>query len=256
MGAESNPETVRGLQERAARALPATTVKDCDGWWLRASPGCAWWVETVLPHADPAPGDLVRRVISAETFCADRGVTTRFQMTPGACPPRLDAVLAERGYRPESPMSLQAASTTRVRTEALSTGIRVRLDDHPTGRWFDVWDSVHGRAGASAAEWAMLGRVTGPCAYASAMLGGAVVAVGRAVADTGWAGLFGMATLPEARGLRAARGVLTALAEWAGDQRADHLYLQVERANTPALGLYERAGFSEVAGYHYRSLGH
>ena len=38
----------------------------------------------------------------------------------------------------------------------------------------------------------MLGRVQGPSAYASAMIGDGVVAVGRAVADDGWAGVFGM----------------------------------------------------------------
>ncbi len=42
----------------------------------------------------------------------------------------------------------------------------------------------------------MLGRVQRPSAYASAMIGNGVVAVGRAVADDGWAGVSGMATLP------------------------------------------------------------
>jgi ribosomal protein S18 acetylase RimI-like enzyme len=31
------------------------------------------------------------------------------------------------------------------------------------------------------------------------------------------------------------------------------MYLQVECDNTPAQRLYERAGFSEVCGYHYRT---
>jgi GNAT superfamily N-acetyltransferase len=80
-----------------------------------------------------------------------------------------------------------------------------------------------------------------------------VVAVGRAVADTGWAGVFGMATLPEARGKGAARHVLAALADWAVAHQADRMYLQVERDSLPALQLYERTGFSEICGYHYRT---
>jgi hypothetical protein len=51
-----------------------------------------------------------------------------------------------------------------------------------------------------------------PGTYACAVIGDDVVAVGRAVADAGWAGVFGMATLPEARGQGAARSVLSALA--------------------------------------------
>jgi GNAT superfamily N-acetyltransferase len=77
--------------------------------------------------------------------------------------------------------------------------------------------------------------------------------VGRAVADTGWAGVFGMATLPQARGRGAARAVLAALAGWAGTHRADRMYLQVERDNMPALRLYGRMGFHAVSGYHYRA---
>lgn len=151
-------------------------------------------------------------------------------------------------------MSLQAAPTARILTEAPAGPLRIRLDDRPTSGWFDVWTTVHGHHGDdSAAEWDMLARVDGPCAYAGAIVGGEVVAVGRAVADTGWVGLFGMATLPEARGRGAARSLLAALAEWAGGHQADQMYLQVERDNVPAVRLYERTGFNEVCGYHYRS---
>ncbi|MFC6016090.1 GNAT family N-acetyltransferase [Plantactinospora solaniradicis] len=252
----SDPEAVRGLQERAARALPATQIEKVDGWWLRSAPGCAWWVRSVLPHGDAGPDELVRRVAGAEKFYADRGVAARFQISAGACPRGLDAVLAERGYRAESPMSLRAAPTARVLGGAPTNSLRIRLDDRPTGDWFDVWHAVHGHHGGDrTAEWDMLTRVDGPSAYAAAMVGGEIVAVGRAVADTGWVGLFGMATLPEARGRGAARSLLAALAKWAGGHRADRMYLQVERGNVPAVRLYERTGFSEVRGYHYRTAG-
>lgn len=241
--------TARGLQERTARALPAQRVEDADGWWLRHAPGCAWWAGTVLPHREAGPDELVRRVAGAETFYATRGAVTRFQITPGACPRGLDALLGERGYRVESPMSLRVAPTALV-VERTRTGPPVTVDDRPTRAWFDVWRAVHG--GDPRAEWQMLERVRQPSGYARVMVGDAVVAVGRAVADAGWAGLFGMATLPGARGKGAARGVLAALARWAGARRADRVYLQVEPGNGAALRLYEAAGFTELAAYHYR----
>jgi ribosomal protein S18 acetylase RimI-like enzyme len=82
-----------------------------------------------------------------------------------------------------------------------------------------------------------------------------VLAVGRVVADNGWAGVFGMAMLPQARGKGAARTVLVALADWAGAHEADRMYLQVECDNIPAFRLYSRAGFGEVCDYHYRTAG-
>jgi ribosomal protein S18 acetylase RimI-like enzyme len=51
------------------------------------------------------------------------------------------------------------------------------------------------------------------------------------------------------------RGLPAALAGWAGAHAVGRMYLQVERDNIPALRLYERTGFSELCGYHYRTVG-
>jgi hypothetical protein len=129
-----------------------------------------------------------------EEFYAEHGTVARFQMTPGVCPPSLDGLLASRGYRLESPVSLQASSPALVPAGPLP----VSLEDRPTSAWFDAWYTMHG--GDAVAERALLSRVALPSAYARVVVDSRVVAVGRAVLDTGWAGLFGMATLPAARG--------------------------------------------------------
>jgi GNAT superfamily N-acetyltransferase len=250
---EATSQQVRDLQERAARALPARDLRFLDGWWLRHAPGSAWWAGSVLPHRDAGPSQLLPRVIGAEEFYARHGATTRFQLSPGVCPDGLDAVLADRGYRRHSPMSLQATSVSDVAGRVSPPPLRVRIDDRPTAGWLDVWSSVHGHGVEPGWELEMLDRVRLPSAYASALIADDVVAVGRAVADGGWAGVFGMATRPEARGGGAARAVLASLAEWTGHHGADHMYLQVERDNVPALRLYSQAGFREVCCYHYRS---
>lgn len=251
--APRGPETVRALQERAARALPAEHVERVGSWWLRHSTSSSWWMGTVLPHGDGSRDDLVRKISAAERFYAGFGVATRFQVSPGACPACLDATLAERAYRRDSPMSLQTASTVDVQAQAGPGRPRIRLNETPTTAWSDVWYVVHGHGSDPQIEWEMLGRVTAPSAYASALEGDEVIAVGRAVADAGWAGVFGMATLPKARGRGAARSILASLADWATAQGADDMYLQVESNNDPALHLYDKARFTEVSGYHYRT---
>jgi ribosomal protein S18 acetylase RimI-like enzyme len=47
--------------------------------------------------------------------------------------------------------------------------------------------------------------------------------------------------------------VLAALAGWAAKQGAERMYLQVEPDNAAAWRLYERAGFTELCRYHYRT---
>jgi GNAT superfamily N-acetyltransferase len=238
-------DLVRQLQERAARALPAEEVERLGGWWLRHAPSCSWWVGSVLPH-----GSVVdSRISAAERFCSARGVPPRFQVTPGACAPGLEAALAARGYRAHGSLSLRIARSAAV-VRSRPVGLKIQVDAQPTRSWFETWHAVSGTD--PGAEWALLGRVRGPAAYASALAGDEVVAVGRAVVDTGWAGVFGMATLPAARGQGAGRAVLSALAEWAALSGAEQMYLQVERDNPAALRLYESAGFRELRAYHYR----
>jgi ribosomal protein S18 acetylase RimI-like enzyme len=251
--AVTSPELVRGLQERAARALPAEHVREAGGWWLRHAPGCAWWASTVLPHADAPPGELARRVADAEKFYAAHGATARFQITPGVCPAGLDALLAARGYRAGTPVSLRVAPAAEVTARLGKCPLPVEVTQAPDGRWFGVWYPVQGHGGDPGAERAMLARVGLPSAYALALAGGEVAAVGRAVAEDGWAGIFGMAALPAARGRGAGRSVLAALARWATGQRAAWLYLQVEPGNTAAMRLYARAGFTGLCTCHYRS---
>ncbi|MEU6641520.1 hypothetical protein ABZ863_03130 [Saccharomonospora sp. NPDC046836] len=156
-------ELVKSLLERTARALPAWHVADLDGWWLRHSPGCSWWVGTVLPHSAASPEDLAKRIGGAEQFYASRNAAARFQISPGACPAELDAVLAERGYRRHSVISLQVASTAQV--VAPPGSLRVRPDDQPTRPWFESWNAVQGHV----TDARMLHRVEQPPAYASAL---------------------------------------------------------------------------------------
>jgi N-acetylglutamate synthase len=242
---------VRGLQERAARAFPAVILEHLGGWWLRYADSGAWWASSVLPHGDAAPTDLPGKIGSVEKFYARHGTWARFQISPGAAPAGLDEALAARGYRAASPMSLQSAPTGSVTDRLPAGGLRIRLDDQPTDAWFETWLAVHGTGGDPGPERDMLRRVGAPSGYASVLTAAGVIAVGRAVAEAGWAGVFGMATRPDARGRGAARAVLAALARWAADHGAGHLYLQVEYDNTAARRLYERAGFTELCRYHY-----
>jgi ribosomal protein S18 acetylase RimI-like enzyme len=248
-------EVVRGLQARAARALPADETKEVEGWWLRHAPDGPWWVGSVLPYADAKPGELDRRVATAEHFYARRDATARFQISPGACPDGLDTALAERGYRRLGVMSLQVAPAAPAREPTSRATPQVHLDDRPTRPWFEVWHAMHGDGGDPRSGWNMLGRVEPPSAYVWATKGNRVLGVGRAVADRGWAGVFGMATVPEARGRGVARDVLAALAGWAHARDAECMYLQVAEDNIPARRLYERLGFVELTRYHYRAAG-
>lgn len=87
-------------------------------------------------------------------------------------------------------------------------------------------------------DWNMLGRVERPSAHASAMIGNGVVAVGRVVADEGWAGVV---CSPRWRIGPVHTKPTGCISRWS--------------ATTFRLRLYEATGFSEVCSYHYRTAG-
>ncbi|WP_210479440.1 GNAT family N-acetyltransferase [Naasia sp. SYSU D00948] len=243
-------DLIRGLQERAARAQPAEHVERIGDWWLRDTGGPSWWTGTVLAHGAVEPAELAERIEAAERFYDRFQAGTAFQLTPGVADPRLDDVLAERGYLASGPLSLMTACAAAVAQSG--AGGEVRIDAAPSRSWLEARNAIDRHDGV-AAEERMLSRVAGRSVYASAVDRGEVVGVGRAVLDDGWAGVFGMATLPRARGRGVGRRVLAALAGLAADSAAAGLYLQVERDNGAALGLYDGAGFAELARYHYRA---
>lgn len=242
------------LLERAARATPATVEDRGSGWWVRHSEGNAWWSGAVVAHDPSDKGRVVERVEAAERFYAERDATARFQVCPG-CPRDLDRVLADRGYRREAPISLQTMDVAGPVAARPSPGLEVRVGSGPDPKWLGVLATTGGPRTVVEDEIGLLDRVGQRSAYVTVLADDEPVAIGRAVADDGWTGVFSMATSPEARRRGAARLVLSAIARWAREQDAPRLYLQVERANIAACRLYAAAGFAELATYHYRVKG-
>jgi GNAT superfamily N-acetyltransferase len=233
--------------------MPAAVHENRDGCWLRYTDSTTtWWAGAVLMHGGPQVRDLASRISVAEDFYAAHDAPARFQICP-ACPPDLDDALAVRGYQWGSAVSLQVAVARQIAHHLSAQRLRVDLTEHLDTEWFRLLTAAHGPDADPAAEWRLLQRVDRPSAYATAFVSGRPVAVGRAVADTGWAGVFGMATLPDARHQGAGGAVLARLADWAGHQGSVHMYLQVTHDSTAALRLYWRAGFEELCTYHYRT---
>jgi GNAT superfamily N-acetyltransferase len=245
-----SPAELREIQERAVRAQPIEHTEYAGGWRIGRTASDSWWHGSVIPHGEPA--DLPAHVASVERAYAAWGRRVSFQISPGICPDGLDGLLAARGYRRVGPILLQCAAASEVLAALDPIPLETRVDRTPHDDWLAVLSRVQGRA-ASRADRANLERLALPSAYASIRLGGRTIGVARAVADSGWTGVFALAVLPEARGRGAGRELIRVLAAWAEAQGMPNLYLQVEAENAPALALYAKAGFTEALTYHYRS---
>ncbi|MFG2223728.1 GNAT family N-acetyltransferase [Streptomyces sp. NPDC048644] len=241
---------VRELTEVAARGWPAIETERLGGWLLRASGGFTRRANAALPLGDPGL-PLDEALARTTRWYGERGLPARLVVTtgrPDTCE-ALDGELARRGWRTEAP--------TRVRTAALApladTGADtapVRLTREPDAAWLGLYHRVGGPPGPEVHQ-VLTG---GPSVWFATVTGadGAPEAIGRCVVDGRWAGFAAIEVAPELRRRGLATVVMAALAERALDEGASAAHLQVEADNDAAHALYDRLGFADHHGYHYR----
>jgi N-acetylglutamate synthase len=248
--------TVRLLDELAANATAVPTTQLLAGWLLRAAPELPFRrCNSVLPFASESVG-LDEQISLAEEFYRERGLVTRFQISPAARPSGLDERLEGRGYEIEEPTLVLLADTDRVLQRSGGEAVEVAIAEGIDEYWVAEYAYAHGddeRARERLRSYGHLLRRLGP-SVATAVLPveRKPAAIGLGVLERGWVGVFAMGTRPEARRRGAATSVLQALATWARDKGAPRMYLQVESANDAARQLYVRAGFETAYRYHYR----
>ncbi|MFB9830637.1 GNAT family N-acetyltransferase [Actinoallomurus acaciae] len=234
---------VREVERRAFAAWPASTVTEEGGWLLRHTPGVGRRrSNSAVPVAEPSIDHL-------EAFYRARGLPAMVQLGPAH--QDLDAALAERGYRMDAPTSVMTAVTSHVVDASGTASTVVDVAETPDA-WLKIFVELNARGDSAEVGEKVISRIAAPAAFLSVTRDGLPAGMGLVAADSGWAGMFSMATRPDLRGQGIATAVLGAGARWAAHQGATRLYLQVEDDNDTARRLYSRAGFTRSYGYHYR----
>lgn len=236
---------VREVERRAFAAWPAGTLREEAGWLLRHTPAVRRRrSNSAVPPPVWEPDGTVGHV---EAFYRERGRPAMVQLGPEHR--ELDALLAARGYRLDAPTSVLTARTDDV--VAATPDVPVELAERPDD-WLSTFAELDEHTDSARVGEAVISRIAAPVAFARVRRDGRDAGMGLFAADTGWAGVFAMATRPDLRGQGIATGVLGAGARWAVRQGASRMYLQVEEGDHAALAVYDRAGFSRSHGYHYR----
>ncbi|MBZ0269252.1 GNAT family N-acetyltransferase, partial [bacterium] len=128
------------------------------------------------------------------------------------------------------------------------------LDAAPGTDWVESYARWHDLPPASI-RWhrAIVERIGPPHVAARVRDGaGRLVAIGLAVADGPWVGLFDLVTAPELRSRGIGRALLGGLLGWGAGEGASAAYLQVEEPNERARGMYGHSGFATAYRYWYR----
>ncbi|WP_435604153.1 GNAT family N-acetyltransferase [Streptomyces sp. bgisy130] len=247
--------TARELQTVAARGWPAVETARLGEWTLRASGGFTRRANSVLPLGDPGV-PLEAALERIGQWYEERGLPPVIVVATGLADSdeRLAAELAERGWTDERYTTVRIAALAPLADTDADTS-RALLSREPGADWLALYNRT-GEAAASEEATRIARQVLtgGPSVWFATVRGadGGTAAIGRLVVDGRWAGFAALEVAPAARRQGLATLVMAALAERALEEGASAAYLQVEADNADALAFYDRLGFTEHHGYHYR----
>jgi ribosomal protein S18 acetylase RimI-like enzyme len=244
------------IQQLAAFGWRAIETARLGEWLLRASAGFTRRSNSAMAAGDPGvPLDQAIGLIAA--WYEARALPPTVSQADGASPPALVDALVQRGWQLGAVSHVMTGEIAhalrgmpRAVSDALATGIELRVDETPDEGWYACYaDGGHdvGEAGRQVIELHPAVR------FVSLRDGERVVAVARASVDARWAGVFAVAVSPDRRREGLGAAVTLGALKDAALRSARHVYLQVEVGNTAAVELYRRLNLRIHHDYRYWS---
>lgn len=245
-GVDASPDEIRTLERLGLAAWPGLTERRLDGWLLRFGGGVSGRANSVSPLA-PGRSLLSARLAAVEWAYRAHGLPPRYRLCPVVEPPELPGLLRARGY--------SERTTTAVETcplDALPAPRAPGIDVADLDTWLALRVALLGQPLARRGTLrGLLARVPGPAPMIVLRHDGRPVAMGRAVVQGRWVGLFELLTRADRRNEGLGRQLVSCLADRARALGATRAYLQVEADNAPARALYRRLGFAPRYVYRY-----
>lgn len=230
-----------GLFQVVDATWPAVARHAVGPWLVREGQGGGSRVSAATAEHPWTEDDIALAEAAQDRLGQDRLFMIRGQDD------RLDAALAERGYRIATPVSIY---------EAASAGLAA--EPPPPISAFPIWPmlaiqrDLWAEGGIGPARTAIMERTPAP---RTTILGRsrdrAAGAAFVAIAD-GTAMLHALHVAPDLRRQGTAVNMMRSAAAWAQDNGAKRFSLVVETANAPASALYASLGMRIVGQYHYR----
>ncbi|MDH3498641.1 MAG: GNAT family N-acetyltransferase [Acidimicrobiia bacterium] len=237
--------SITDIERSGNRTWPALDELAYDGWLLRAACGFTRRANSITVYeASSVP--LADKLTASEEWYDRRRLPTIFRTTPLTDHDVLEE-LDRRGYDDiDGAMVMSTPITDAVRDGSSVSGV-------PGEDWWTVFSQDRDvEPHRSILEQMWKGQSL-PIGFAVGRDFGAARAIGTAVIDGPYVAIFNMRTLPAAQRHGHAWEVLDRLLGWAQSHQVTHAYLQVAPANTAAVNLYMRYGFTWLYDYRYRT---
>jgi len=173
-----------------------------------------------------------------------------FKMTPTVYPNDLDDKLSAKGYRKDSPTSVQVMNLEAVSPEV---GQETKLNKAMSDEWLDNFCRMSAVTESNRETLKqILHNIIPQHRFAMLKSEDKVIACGLGVLQSGYIGLFDIVSDGGFRNRGYGRQLVKNILMWGKQNGAQKAYLQVMLNNAPALHLYSKIGFVEKYQYWYR----
>ncbi|MGJ3241209.1 MAG: GNAT family N-acetyltransferase [Anaerolineae bacterium] len=238
-------EAIRQLEYITLNAWPALETEQYDGWLLRYAKGYTGRANSVNPLGGSRL-PLSEKIAYCERWYQARGLPPVFRLNLAMQPPELDAYLEARGYRRYNETLVQRADLHQLPAPIAD---RFSYQTSVSADWLADWGRWNAVPSASVAiAHEMLSGTQQMSCYGR--IGDQ--AVGLAVCEGDFVGLFDLVVAPSQRRQGIGRDLVNSLLHWGKQQGARYAYLQVVADNQPARRLYQQLGFVDHHHYWYR----
>ncbi len=234
------------VEETCLNAWPALREVLLDGWLLRFSGGLTRRANSANPLGPVA--QAARH--DCEALYRRQGLPTIFRVL-SLIDPSVGEELAAAGYTSEGESCVLYDDIQGI--EAASDP-DVRLLPRATPEWFTAMAALQNRTIEQAEAYRrIVGQIAIPAAFAALSMEGDIVALAYGAIHNRLLCYESVITDSRQQRRGYARRVITTLAAWAKEQRAEGACLEVEAGNQPARALYDAIGLkTELYRYHYR----
>ena len=240
-------DPIRSIEELSLNAWPSLQTIYYDGWVLRFAKCYTRRANSINPIY-PSSVKLIEKIQHCEKVYASVDQPAIFKVTPsiGA----LDKLLAEQGYREDARTSVQTLNLDGLAAPRTDC---VTLSGELTDSWLDAYcrlNDVNPQHLPTMTR--LLENIIPAHCFLTLQHGGEAAAVGLAVAEREYVGLFDIVIAAPLRRLGLGTELILHLLRWGKANGAQQGYLQVMCNNAPALRLYAKLGFAEIYQYWYR----
>jgi N-acetylglutamate synthase len=240
---------VTAIEEFSMNAWPSFQTMLYDGWIIRFADGYTKRANSVHPLYHSSL-DLDEKLRFCESAYQKKKLPAVFKITPVTCPGDLDERLVSRGYRKDSPTSVQVVE---LEDTSLQVASAVNGEESLSDEWLESYCCLNSVVEEQRARLRriLLHIVPRHC-FMSLRLNGQIIACGLGVLQAEHLGLFDIVTASTMRGRGYGRQIVESILAWGKRHGVRRAYLQVMLNNAPALHLYSKLGFVEQYQYWYR----